>query len=95
MYVPSRRPALHYPTYPSPLVDTPDAEIVYAMSLVFTPPTPTNRYDARMNRHVETLYGPTHGFLDDELFVTLGLRDNEMGSVKMWAGELVAGMTGC
>lgn len=39
--------------------------------------------------------GPMHGFLDDELFVTIGVRDNEMGSVGMRAGDAVVGMRIC
>lgn len=76
-------------------VDTPDAEIVYAMSLVFTPPPPANIFQSRADAAREARYGPMHGFLDDELFVTLGVRDNEMGSVRMRAGEAVVGMQLC
>jgi hypothetical protein len=77
--------------------DTPDAEIVYAMSLVFTPPSspPPTRHTTRIDTARERAVGPTHGFLDDEVFVSLGLRDNEMGTVRMEARDMLYGMTVC
>lgn len=36
-----------------------------------------------------------HGFLNDEAFVSLALRDKEMGTVRMPARELLYGMTVC
>jgi hypothetical protein len=76
-------------------VDTPDAEIVYAMSLLFRPAPTASYLRQRADAAREARYGTMHGFLDDELFVSLGVRDNEMGTVRMRAGEAVVGMQIC
>lgn len=77
------------------------------MSLVFNPTTTTSRNssnpvsvyrqvkETQKNLQSLSVYGPTHGFLDDDIHVTLGLRDNEMGSVVMPGWEALLGMEMC
>jgi hypothetical protein len=76
------------------------------MSLVYNP-TVTSRNsttvvsayrqakEVRKNAQSLRDYGPTHGFLDDDIHVTLGLRDNEMGSLVMSGWEALLGMEMC
>lgn len=65
------------------------------MSLVFHPPPSTSYLGARFLAKRERTYGPTHGFIDDEVSVSVGLRDNEMGTVRMPAREALYGMSIC
>ena len=66
-----------------------DEDIVYSMSLTFVPHLP--------RRDKATLaYGPTHGFLDDRLFVGLGLGDDRIGTIELSVrNEMLADLRRC
>ena len=65
------------------------------MSLVFHPLPTASYLGARLLSKRDRTYGPTHGFIDDEVSISLGVRDNEMGTVKMLAAEMLYGMSPC
>lgn len=65
-----------------------NSQMLYALTLAFVP--------TKGNEETGTRHGPLHGFLDDRLFVSLGVDDSQLATVELSiATEALRGIRGC
>lgn len=49
----------------------------------------------RKVKESSVLYGPSHGFLDDRIFVGLGIQDSQLASIELKPEEMLSRLRGC
>lgn len=64
------------------------AGIQFSMSLAFSP-------KVQIDSEFDNGLSPSHGFLDDDVWLSYGIEDNKLAFVKTAAPELLVGLRPC